>query len=386
MKQLHIGFLFNHSGGHQVAHSLPIALAMAQRGPDVRVSIFVSEGSEAQVRRLIGAHDGPMPEIVRLRPPSAIARAANRATGRAVPTDIISGLRRNLDRFRDLDALVVPEKTSLLLKSMFGLTSLKLVHTRHGAGDRAIGFNKASGQFDLVLLSGPKIRDRLAEAGLLKPGGHAIVGYPKFDMPPPENVRLFDNDRPTVVYNPHPSPALSSWYKMGEQVLDYFAQSDRYNLIFAPHIMLFKKRFTASLSPFSLGWNKGPRPDHYAHDHVLIDLGSPASLDMTYINAADIYIGDASSQVYEFLRRPRPCFFLNPHHLDWRGNQDFVHWSAGEVLDSIDQLETAFTEIPHLTPLMRQRQEDLFRYSFDLQDRPSSERAADAILDYLAPL
>lgn len=381
---MHIGFLFNHHGAHQVAHALPVALALLRRGTNARVSILVSEGCESEVRRLAAATPGTVPEIVRLRPPSALASLANRASGRALPTDIVSTLRRNLNRFRTLDALVVPEKTSLLLKSLFGLKSLKLVHTRHGAGDRAIGFDKASGQFDLVLLSGEKIRDRLAQADLLKDDGHAIVGYPKFDVAAPARPRLFPKDRPTVLYNPHPSPALSSWYRMGPAILDWFARSDRYNLIFAPHVMLFKKRITASLSPFALGWNLGPRAEHYEHDHMLIDTGSSASLDMTYTEAADIYLGDASSQVYEFIRRPRPCFFLNPRRLAWEGNADFAHWRGGHVLETIDDLDAAFAEVPRLTPTMRERQEHLFRYSFDLQDRPSSERAAEAILDYMA--
>ena len=77
--------------------------------------------------------------------------------------------------------LHVAEKTSLILKTRYGLTDLKIVHTRHGAGDRAIGFNPESAKFDLVLVSGPKIRDRLiAEAGLT-PDQIALVGYPKFE-------------------------------------------------------------------------------------------------------------------------------------------------------------------------------------------------------------
>jgi len=381
---MHIGFLFNHHGGHQVAHALPVALALLRRGTNAKVSVLVSEDCEGEVRRIATAAPGPLPEIVRLRPPSRLARAANRASGRAIPTDIVSTLHRNLDRFRALDALVVPEKTSLMLKSVFGLRSLKLVHTRHGAGDRAIGFDKASGKFDLVLLSGEKIRDRLAGAELLKADGHAIVGYPKFDIAPPKRPRLFVKDRPTVLYNPHPSPALSSWYRMGLQILDWFAKSDRYNLIFAPHVMLFRKRITASLSPFALGWNHGPRPGDYEQDHMLIDTGSPASLDMTYTDAADIYLGDASSQVYEFIRRPRPCYFLNPRGHAWQGNPDFAHWRGGQVLGGFADFKAAFEEVPRLTPAMRERQEHLFRYSFDLQERPSSERAAEAILDYMA--
>ena len=381
---MRIGFLFNHSGGHQVAHALPVALALRRLSNRADIRILVSAGSEAEVTRLVDREAGPRPDIVRLRPASRLARATHRASGRALPTDSLSVLRRNLDHFRDLDALVVPEKTSLLLKTHFGLDNLKLVHTRHGAGDRAIGFDKASGKFDLVLMSGAKIRDRLADAGLLREDGHAIVGYPKFDLPPRSpRPRLFVKDRPTVLYNPHPSPALSSWYRMGPQILDWFARSDRYNLIFAPHVMLFQKRVTASLSPLALGWNRLPDPAHYDRDHMLIDIGSPASLDMTYTDAADIYLGDASSQVYEFLRRPRPCVFLNPRGHAWRGDQDFAHWQAGPVVETLEDFAAAFEEVPMLEPSDRRRQRDQFAYSFDLDERPSSERAATAILDYM---
>ena len=41
--------------------------------------------------------------------------------------------------------------------------------------------------------------------------------------------------------------------------------------------------------------------------NLRFDPGSPASTDMTYTRAADIYLGDVSSQVYEFIAEPRPC-------------------------------------------------------------------------------
>ena len=99
MSAMHIGFLFNHYGGHQVAHALPVALALLRRGTNAKVSVLVSEDCESEVRRMASATPGPAPEIIRLRPPSRIARAANRASGRAIPADILSTLHRNLDRF-----------------------------------------------------------------------------------------------------------------------------------------------------------------------------------------------------------------------------------------------------------------------------------------------
>ncbi len=388
MTSLRVGFLFNHAAAHQVAHSLPIAAALVRQHPDVGVRLLVARGAaEQEVVRLwqesglTADHD----RIIRLDPPSAAAAWTTRLSGNAVPADRLSILARNLDHFRLLDALVVPEKTSTVLKSLFGLKDLALVHTRHGAGDRAIGFDAASAKFDLVLMSGEKIRDRLAAAELLKADGHAIVGYPKFDtVEPVHRVRLFDNDRPTVLYNPHPSPALSSWYRMGPDVLRWFASQDRFNLVFAPHVMLFAKRWTISLSP--LGVSKVPQvPDDVGtHDHVLVDLGSQRSVDMTYTNAADIYLGDASSQIYEFLREPRPCIFLNPHNHPWHANPDFAHCQAGPVVSDLASLEVALDRAMDEPDSHAECQRRLFSYSFDLGPKPSSQRAAEAIVQWLA--
>ena len=150
--------------------------------------------------------------------------------------------RDNLEFFRSLDMLVVAEKTSLLLKKRYGLDKLFMIHTRHGAGDRAIGFDKASAGFDHVLCSGEKIRRRLiAEAGI-DPSTISIVGYPKFDLVRQAGrTQHFSRERPIILYNPHCSPHLSSWYKHGRQVLDHFVERDAQELIFAPHVMLFER-------------------------------------------------------------------------------------------------------------------------------------------------
>ncbi|RKF21816.1 hypothetical protein D6851_07300 [Altericroceibacterium spongiae] len=380
---MRIGFLFNHSAAHQVAHSLPIANALARLRPDIEIRVLVGgEVIGREVQRLMDKAANLTFE--QLRRPARAAPAVQFLSGGAIPAERYSFLERNLDCFRELDALVVPEKTSLLLKTHFGLTDLKLIHTRHGAGDRAIGFNKASGLFDFVLLSGPKIRDRLQERGLLKPDGYAVVGYPKFDLLRSEAPKpVFDNGRPTVLYNPHPSPALSSWYGMGRAVLDYFAASDRYNLIFAPHVMLFAKRFNVSFSPLSFS-RVGKVPKHIREcPHIHIDTGSQSSIDMTYTRLADIYIGDVSSQIYEFLSQPRPAIFLNPRKLEWQGNPDFAHWTSGAVAEDIAAMDRALSQGVSAPETWRDAQERLFAYTFDLGNKPSSQRAAEAIAAYM---
>ncbi|WP_136162399.1 hypothetical protein [Sphingomonas flavalba] len=380
-----VGFLFNHEAPHQVAHSLPIALALSRLRPDIAVHIFHAGGAVAdEVRRLAGATPHRC-TVTELSVRSRAARLAARLAGDNAPFARIALLRDNVDRFAGLAALVVPEKTSLLLKTRFGLPNLRIVHTRHGAGDRAIGFDKASGGFDFVLVSGPKIRDRLLAAGLVRPGGYAIVGYPKFDLladrPPPPDP--FGNGRPTVVYNPHPSPHLSSWYRMGQAILAYFRRSTDFNLIFAPHVMLFRKRLAVSIDRLAVARVGRVAADHYRADNMLIDLGSRASVDMTHMRAADIYLGDASSQVYEFLWKPRPCVFVDAHRTAWRGNPDFDHMRAGPVVADIPALDRALRQAQADHARYAPVQRAMFANSFALTDQPSALRAAHALSEWL---
>ncbi|WP_174839782.1 hypothetical protein [Solimonas terrae] len=374
------GFLFNHDQLHQIAHSAPIAFELIRRSTQMDVTLLASSQAQLDYLQCAAARYGLAQADIRLLHLPRWLRPIARALDGIMPFSRITMLLGNLATFRTLDLLVVPEKTSLLLRTHFGLKSLKMVHTRHGAGDREVGFDRASGKFDMVLVSGQKIADRLQRAGLLKPGGYRIVGYPKFDMHAgTARPKLFDNDRPTVLYNPHCSPRLSSWYRDGLAVLEAFYQSDKYNLIFAPHVMLFSKRVQVSLDRLRLDW-PGRIPERYRNcAHMLIDTGSANSCNMSYTRAADLYLGDASSQVYEFLLDPRPCAFLDSHDTDWREDNNYQHWHAGPVLGSAQHLEASIDEVfaTHADYLPVQRR--LFEYSFDLNGTPSAQRAAEAI-------
>jgi hypothetical protein len=383
--QRRCGFLFNHDQLHQIAHSAPIAFELMRRpSSGLRVDLLASTPAQYGRLRDMLAHAGlPHDRLVLMRRPLWM-RAVGKLLDPLLPFSRVVSLLLNGDLFRQLDLLVAPEKTSLVLRRLRGMEGCKFVHTRHGAGDREVGFNKQSSKFDLVLMSGPKIRDRLDEQGLLHDTAHAIVGYPKFDLldAVASRPRLFDNDRPTILYNPHCSPFLSSWFKDGEAVLEAFYRSDRYNLIFAPHVMLFSKRVQFSLKPWRVD-----RPGRIAQKyldcpHIHVDLGSERSSDMTYTEAADGYIGDVSSQIYEFLRRPRPCVFLDSHRRDWQGDANYRHWLCGPVvrtaLDMTATIDRALAT--HAEYIDTQR--ELFAYSIDIQPTPSSQRAAQAIEDY----
>ena len=255
-----------------------------------------------------------------------------------------------------------------------------MIHTRHGAGDREGGFDPKIKYFDFVLLPGQKYVDRLKEKGLLEEGKYALVGWPKFEVVEklhPTRPKIFDNQNITVVYNPHFDQRVASWNKWGLKVLEFFASHPEYNLIFAPHVVLFRRRFRHRA-------RRIPRK-YYRLPNIHIDLGSMASVDMTYMLAADIYLGDVSSQVYEFIWKPRPCIYLNAHGVKWEGNPHYLHWTFGQVVEDFERdfgraLERAF----ELQPKFEPRQKEAFRYTF--YDEPGStaaERGAKAIANFL---
>ena len=379
-RAMKIGFLFNHDASHQVPHTIPIASALAARGADVE--ILASSLEQRTVAEAL------------LRPGSSVrftmletglpSRVADRLFHRIAPFRRIAILRDNLDVFARLDALVVPETTSTLLRTRFGLTAPRLIYSPHGAGDGAAGFQPVTRNFDLVLLSGQKVRDRMMALGLITEQGHAIVGYPKFDaVGSGPKQRFFDNDRPTVLYNPHFNPLLSSWYSQGRAVLQWFASQDQFNLIFAPHVMLFRRRLHTSI----IHRRTKLRPDVprrlLNHPGILIDQGSRRSIDMSYVRSADIYLGDVSSQIYEWIQQPRPAIFFDTHRPGWRSIADYRHWSLGEVIENTSDLPAALERAMVPQPLFIQRQQRAASETFSITERPAAERAADAILAFL---
>jgi hypothetical protein len=388
---MRVGFLFNHDQIHQIAHSLPIARALAElaakTGSEVEIVIATTQANLAtEVRRQLGPDRPRGLTLIDLRLKSPLSKLFSTLLGRILPAAKLLVYRDNLAFFRALDGLVVTERTSLILKTRYGLKKPLMILADHGAGDRAIAFGKAVALFDHILAAGPKLSARFqAEAGVA-PERISITGYPKFDateanVPP---APLFANSRPTVLYNPHLSPHLSSWYRQGRAVLDFFLDSPDYNLIFAPHIMLFQRKMVLTIDKFRADFPGRIDPKYRAARNIHIDLGSLASTDMTYTNAADIYLGDASSQIYEFLKRPRPCVFLNPHGHPYQGDPNFAHWQAGPVIETVADLGRALKRAQdQQDAVYRPVQKALFDFTFDLTDEPSSLRASRVLMDVL---
>ena len=376
---MRVGFLFNHYFTHQVPHAVPFAFELSRRHPEIEVIIACSSVQEMDfVMEIANLYPGQRCQL-RVLPVPMYYRLIDPLVSKVILLRKRILLRHNLAFFKGLDALVSPERNCLQLRTRLGVKGLTMIHTRHGAGDRQGSFDERLGAFDLLLLPGYKIVDRLKELSLLSDEKYAVVGSTKFEVIQGLKraiPRFFDNNKPVVVYNPHFDQTVSSWAPLGIEVLEFFAQNPNYNLIFAPHVVLFKrsKRHKASL------------PAKYrSFPNILIDTGSSASNDMTYMLAADIYLGDVSSQVYEFLLKPRPCIFLNGHHVAWRDNPFYVHWRLGQVVDDVqaelaNALERAFDSHPEFLG----RQQEAFARSFYTESgSTAAQRGADAIASFL---
>ena len=375
MSALRVGFLFNHFFGHQVPHAAPIAFELSRFAPEYEVVLLCSTRVELNLARKIGNQfPKHRAKIKRIRKTFFSDFKKKRPSKKTM-------LRENLSLLSSFDGLVVPERNSAQLVQRYGVEGVSLIHTRHGAGDRAGSYDERLRLFDLILVPGEKSRRWLLENEEVEAERIEVVGYPKFDAfstkrPP----TLFQGNGPTVIYNPHFESDVSSWYRYGVDILRFFAKNPQWNLIFAPHIELSRKGCPDESLVESLP------PDVLGAPNIHIDTESSKLSDMTYTREADVYLGDASSQVYEFIAEPRPCIFVDAHETDWRDSPYHCHWEMGDVIKVIDGgLREALEQADQrhgdrYAKVQALKFEDAF-----LSSRPgeSSQRAASAIDRFL---
>lgn len=365
-----IGFVLI-GGEHQLLHIVPVAAELT-RHPGVQVALFAATphlagATQDLMRRL---ESGPY-SLQMLQLPSVAERLARKSiTGGSLKLMRLLAHARTL---RHCCLLVTAERTSTVLKRLPGYCP-PMIHLRHGVGDRAVGFERRIALFDDLIVGGEKDRRRTIEAGLLPPDRCHACGYVKLSAV--RKLRqgapaLFANERPTVLYNPHFQPRLSSW-RHARSVIGAIRDSGLFNLIVAPHVRMF----AASDRRKRAEWE-----DLAVPDQVLVDLGSPRSMDMTYTLAADLYLGDVSSQVYEFAADPRPCVFLDSHAASWLGNPDYLMWEMGEVVERPEDVLPALLRAGALHGQYRERQCRLVADAVGDASPGSAQRAAQVILE-----
>ncbi len=320
-------------GIHHIFHLIPVA-AELEKNEQFSVKVFVTSSEEYdlcdKVLKALGATRTRI-ELLKIGP-----------IGKWISPKL-GFLLGHLKIWKNLDALIVAERTSTILRYV----SKRLppfIHIPHGAGDRAKSYDKRIKHFDHVLVAGEKDKSRMIELGIVRDDNCHVTGYIKPQAVKrmfPQSPKIFPNDSLTVLYNPHFDETLSSWLKFGRELLRAFADRADVNFIFAPHIRLFKSK------------NMTERKEIEAFakfENIHIDLGSERSTDMSYTRAADIYLGDVSSQVYEFLSEPKPCIFLTDQGTQWQDNPDYAHWSYGPVCFDVKGVMTEINQATERLP------------------------------------
>lgn len=352
-------------------HIAPTAFALSERHPEYDCYFYIADGSRGVFETLAALYPKHRCHIVFIKP-HWLKKWIYRLQGKVYfPRHT---MRRSLKQLLpSSNAIVTPDFQATLMQEAKNVKlDIPFIFTFHGYGDRAYPFRKALSNYYL-LLAGKKFRHRLANLGLLKSDGFAIVGYVKFDITRHRKPQsdYFCNNSPIVLYNPHFDEDESS-LRLAPEVLAFFHQHTEYNLVFAPHINTNQALLRKII-----------KPQYRDCPNILIDTHSTRLIDMTYTQLADCYLGDMSSQLQEFLYKPRPCIFLNAHNVDWKNNPDYACWHLGDVITNLDNLKTHLDHLLQHNPYLEQQKTE-FANTFDITEEPSADRAADAIAKFLS--
>ncbi len=359
---------------HHVYHFVSIAVELSKSN---EVHILTHPGKQSFLYNALKLLNGEKVIVEKLST-SPFRAFTDKLKGRKLPRKGFWIKKHQNYILNNFDAVIFTDYFhQYLMKARGDNKKPKLIKLPHGVAGRAYVYNKDLLDFDMHVIFGEYYYKQLKKKNLLS-AHSVVVGYPKLDaLQKVETEQIFTNDKPTVLYNPHFSPPFSSWHFMGTEMLEFFYNSKDYNLIFAPHINLFNKVGGDDISAV---------PEKYfTADNIHIDLGSNKSVDMTYLNDADIYLGDVSSQAFEFIINPRPCIFLNPEKIDYKKDIAYRFWKTGKVINSIEKLPKALKRASKkFKNKYRKKQEKITAKNFYTEEgSTASQRAATAITEYL---
>lgn len=296
-----------------VPHLAPILEAVAVARPSLPVDAWVrSEDIEAML-----AH--PLPGNVRVR----------RAPGYGRDWPKLATLCALGPTLAQSKVAVCAEQTSLWLPRLVPLRT-RFIKTSHGVGSMSARDDRRRRAAWRMLVPSELERESYLTRGY-PPQQVIATGYVKASYAARDPAAPFPARKPIILYTPHWQRHRSSWWDWGRDIVRHLAEQDAFNVILAPHERL-NERDPGVREVLSKVSNL---------PHVHIDLDSVRRVDGSYLKAAHIYLGDTSSQVVEFLARPRPCVFLNPQRLRWRETDDHEFWTCGDVLDTLADLGPA---------------------------------------------
>lgn len=299
-----------------IPHLFPIVEALAAADATLPIDCWIASGRHEELLT---------PWIAAL--PSVRLRRAPGFRARVLPAKLPM-LARLAPRLARMPVAVCAEQTSLWLPRLLPWLPTRFVKTSHGVGSMSARDDpRRRAAFHTLVPSEQERATYLARG--IAPDRITATGYVKAGFRHRTPARaLFADDRPILLYTPHWQPHRSSWPAWGKDVVATLARQDHWNVIMAPHQRLIERApevrdVLAAVADLP---------------HVHCDLDSFATVDGSYTAAADLYLGDTSSQVIEFLMRPRPAVFLDPVGRDWRAEPSYAMWAAGEVVTTLDDL------------------------------------------------
>lgn len=352
-------------------HLFPIVEALVALDPALRIDLWIS--TSAHARRLdpwVRALGAPG---IRLRRAPGFRRVADDATATPMLPPKLPMLLRLAPRLARSQVVVCAEQTSLWLPRMLPVLRSRFVKTSHGVGSMSARDDPRRRAAFLTLVPSEQERSTYLARGIA-PDRIIATGYVKAAFRQrSEHLAHFAADKPVLLYTPHWQAHRSSWPRWGAAIVAMLAEQRDWNVIIAPHQRLVERapELRAILS----------RVADLPHMHC--DLDSFAMVDGSYTAAADLYLGDTSSQVIEYLMRPRPAVFLNPAAIAWQGDLDYAMWEAGEVVDDLAQLPAAISRAATRHASFVERQMRIAQDALGDVSGLGAQRAAAEILSLL---
>lgn len=369
-----IVFLYLH-GIHQLYHSAMIAMELSRIQAEYKVQLLSCHSKHTETLNHIKSfYPDSNCEIITLPQPFRFKYLNFKKKSYPSPHSTMKFTKKYI---KDADAILATSHITPKACRKIKVIKPKFIYQYHGCGDRQYGFDPKFKDFDFMLLPGKYHQKRLLEENVINKEKTHIVGWPKLDYPvETEKVKkeLFKDNKPIVLYTPHWKPTLGSYKIWAQDILECFSNSKEYNLIFAPHIQIKHWRFKYK---YNINYS------NYKSENIHIDFGSIFSVDNTYLNIADVYMGDVSSLVYEWIAlKPRPCIFLNAHNVHWENNVNYRFWDFGPVVEEICELYEKIKLALNSKSYIKIQSERIKEY-MDITTEPSSLRAAKAIYNYL---
>jgi hypothetical protein len=354
-----------------IPHLFPIVEALADLAPDLPQDLWVSTSMH---EALIGGWlvERPGAPIRIRRAPGFRQVAVDAGTNPPLPAKLPM-LARLAPRIARVPVAVCAEQTSLWLPRVLPMLPTCFVKTSHGVGSMSARDDRRRRAAWRTLVPSERERRTYLERSM-PPERIVATGYVKAGFRQRSYARPdFAEARPVLLYNPHWQQHRSSWWRWGEQVVRQVLSEGKWNLIFAPHQRLVERAPEVQALCEEL----------QGRGDVHCDYQSFAAVDGSYTAVADAYLGDTSSQVLEFLVRPRPCVFLNAQQAAWADDPSYAMWVAGEVVDSLDAFLPALARAPAEHPRFAAAQAALAQDSLGDTSGAAPTRAAREILDVL---